>query len=101
MATVSLLTFPIHLVGVKHPGRFLNNCLKVLMGQRTWVGYATIGKNLPPLRAGIMDCNGRPVSAGNQLPAESLQLLDYWYAKDYEPMNDVKLFFRMYRHLGN
>jgi GT2 family glycosyltransferase len=101
MAGISMITFPIHLVGVKHPGRFLKNCLKVLAGQRTWVGYATTGKNLPPLRAGIMDCNGRPVSEGNQLPAESLHLLDYWYAKDYEPLNDVKLFFRMYRYLGN
>lgn len=101
IATLSLLSFPIHFIGVKKPLDFFGNCFRVLAGQRTWVGYATSGKNLPPLRIGIMDCNGRPVSAVHQLPAESLQLLDYWYAKDYEPVNDLKLWMRMYRQLGD
>jgi hypothetical protein len=34
------------------------------------------------------------------LPADSLQMMDYWYARDYEPSKDIKLLWRMYRRLG-
>ncbi len=57
-------------------------------------------KNLPALRSPVITCNGIPVSVIQQLPDESLQMMDYWYARDYEPVNDLKLIFRMYRHLG-
>ena len=48
-------------------------------------------KNLPSLRKGVIACNGIPVSVKQQLPAESLQMMDYWYARDYEPADDLKL----------
>ncbi|HET9430345.1 MAG TPA: hypothetical protein VFO70_04170, partial [Chitinophagaceae bacterium] len=96
-----LLSFPVQLIIVKKPTRFFLNCLNVLIGRYTWVGYATSGKNLPLLRKSIRACNGMPVSAGQQLPAESLRLLDYWYAREYEPANDIKILWRMYRHLGD
>ena len=95
-----LITFPIQLFVVKKPVIFFTNCFAVLFAQKTWVGYATEEKKLPRLRSGIITCNGIVSSASQSLPSESLQMLDYWYARDYEPANDLKLIWKMYRKLG-
>lgn len=100
IALAGLLTFPVHLLAIRRPVGFFQHCFSVLGAQKTWVGYATNGKNLPPLRPAVIACNGIPVSAPAQLPAESLQLLEYWYAKDYEPVKDLKLIWKTYRDLG-
>ncbi|MEI9909604.1 MAG: hypothetical protein WDO71_07975 [Bacteroidota bacterium] len=58
-------------------------------------------KSLPHLRKAVIACNGIPVLAKQQLPAESLQMMDYWYARDYMPVNDLKLIKKTYRNLGS
>lgn len=95
-----LVTFPFHLVLVKKPFSFFDNCFKVLFATRTWIGYTTNGKDLPPLRKAIMGCNGTALGETQQLPAESLQMVDYWYARDYEPVHDLKVMWKCYRRLG-
>lgn len=95
-----ILIFPVHVFVVKKPFDFISNCFAVLFAQKTWVGYAVSEKNLPALRKGIVACNGSVITVKYSLPAESLQMLDYWYARDYEPANDLKLLWRMYRRLG-
>ena len=95
-----ILVFPIHLFVVKKPIAFIANCFTVLFAKKTWVGYAVPEKNLPPLRKGIIACNGPVINVKQSLPAESLQMVDYWYARDYEPAKDLKLLWRMYRDLG-
>jgi hypothetical protein len=96
----ALLSFPVHLIGVKKPFRFFANCLAVLFAQKTWVGYSTEEKNLPVLRQPVIACNGIPFTIKQELPVESLQMVDYWYARDYEPSQDIKLIWKMYRRLG-
>ena len=100
IAFFSILTFPIHLFIIKNPMNFLANCIWVLLAKKTWIGYATEEKNLPVLYKAIIACNGVPVSVSQQLPKESLQMMDYWYARDYEPAADIKLVWRTYRKLG-
>jgi O-antigen biosynthesis protein len=100
IAILSLLSFPIHLFATRKPGAFFANCFSVLFGRKTWVGYARHEPHLPTLRKGVIACNGAPVSVEQALPAESLQMLDYWYARDYEPATDLKLMRRAYRFLG-
>jgi O-antigen biosynthesis protein len=100
IAFFSLLTFPLHFFLVKKPFLFFSNCFAVLLAKKTWIGYATMEKNLPGLSTGVIACNGVPVSATQQLPGESLQMMDYWYARDYEPASDLKLLWRAYRRLG-
>lgn len=100
IALLSLLSFPIHLFMVRKPGTFFAHCFSVLLGRKTWVGYARPEPHLPRLREAVIACNGVPVSAEQSLPAESLQMLDYWYARDYEPSTDLKLIRRAYRSLG-
>jgi O-antigen biosynthesis protein len=101
VALLGILLFPLHLIGVKRPFHFLGNCFRVLFAQRTWVAYAVVEKNLPPLKKGIIAGNGIPLSIKQQLPAESLQMMDYWYARDYEPAKDLKLIWRQYKNLGS
>ncbi len=97
---LGILTFPIQLFIIKKPISFFANCFLVLIARKTWVGYAVNEKNLPKIYTGILACNGVPSSTKQQLPTESLQMMDYWYARDYEPVNDLKLLWKMYRKLG-
>ena len=77
------------------------NCFKVLFARQTWIGYITNGKPLPPLRKAIICCNGIPVKAAQSLSVEGLHMVDYWYAKDYEPVQDLKLLWKTYTKLGS
>ncbi|MBL7707825.1 MAG: glycosyltransferase [Chitinophagaceae bacterium] len=97
---LSLASFPVHLLLVKKPVSFFANCLAVLTARKTWVGYIKNEQKLPALRKAVMTCNGFPAVQPQQLPDESLYKLDYWYARDYEPIYDLKLLWRRYRHLG-
>ncbi len=96
-----IVSFPFHFILVKKPITFFGNCFNVLFANRTWIGYAISEKSLPPLRKAIVGCNGMPVSAAQQLPPESLQMVDQWYARDYEPFLDLKLLWKCYRNLGS
>ena len=96
----SIITFPVHLIFVRKPLSFLKNCFQVLFARKTWIGYAVPEKSLPSLYDAVISCNGMPADKKQVLPKESLQMMDYWYARDYEPINDLKLIKRMYRSLG-
>jgi O-antigen biosynthesis protein len=100
VAILGLITFPLQLLIVKKPFHFFSNCFSVLFAQKTWIGYAVPEKNLPHLYEAVIACNGIPRSTQQQLPAESLQMMDYWYARDYEPSGDLKMIWKMYRRLG-
>jgi hypothetical protein len=100
LSLTCLLTFPLHFLFMKRPGHFISNCLAVLFKKRTWVGYGMSGKALPSLRPGVLGPNGVHHQNGH-LPAESLHLIDYWYAHDYEPLQDIKTMMKNYRYLGS
>jgi GT2 family glycosyltransferase len=100
VSILALITFPVHLFLVRKPVSFFINCFKVLFAQKTWVGYAIPDKNLPSLRKAVLASNGISATTVQALPNESLQLMDYWYARDYEPSADLKIIRKMYRHLG-
>ncbi|MGZ8544096.1 MAG: glycosyltransferase family 2 protein, partial [Flavisolibacter sp.] len=95
-----LLFCPVLVFVVKRPGNFLINCLQVLTGKKTFVGYTGNANGLPWLRQGIIGPNGTVYARGEQLPGESLRMINRWYATDYEPMQDIRLIFNNLRHLG-
>ncbi len=100
VSLLALISFPVHLIAVKKPFHFFANCFAVLFAKKTWVGYATQQRNLPTLRKAVIACNGIPNTIKQELPEQSLQMVDYWYARDYEPSGDMKLIWKMYRRLG-
>jgi hypothetical protein len=101
IAFAAIITFPAHFLLVKNPFRFFSNCFAVLSGKKTWVGYAGLATNLPPLRTGVISCNGVPVSRLQELPLQSLQMMDFWYARDFELLQDLKLIWKNYTRLGS
>lgn len=100
VAITGLLSFPFQFIIQRKPVSFLQNCISVLAASKTWIGYASPAGNLPFLRKAVIAGNGIPLSARQQLSAESLQMMDYWYARDYDPLNEVKLIWKVYRKLG-
>ena len=100
VAFLSLLFFPFQFLLQRKPLSFLKNCISVLLGSHTWIGYALPQKGLPPLRKGIMAANGIPVKVKQPLTEESLQMMDHWYARDYDPVVELKLIWKLYRRLG-
>jgi O-antigen biosynthesis protein len=98
---VGLITFPVHLAGVKKPISFFGNCFTVLFARKTWVGYAGKPRKLPAIREAILACNGIPISEKQTLPDESIEILDEWYARDYEPSLDLRIIRNNYWKLGS
>lgn len=96
-----IVTFPFHFIFVGNPLSFFNNCFEVFAAKKTWIGYITGSKDLPRLRKAVIGCNGVSLNSEQQLPAESLRMVDYWYARDYEPLQDIKLLWKSYRKLGS
>ena len=95
-----LLTSPVQVFLVKRPFSFFAHCLSVMFGFRTWIGYAGAAQGLPVLRRSIITANGLRSSVTQQLSSESLAMLDEWYARDYDPMDDLKLLLKSYRRSG-
>lgn len=100
VALLGLLSFPIHLFFIKKPFHFIANCVSVLLARKTWIGYTQPEPNLPALRPPVLAGNGVTPAANTVLPAGSRQMVDYWYARDYEPMADLRQIVASYRMLG-
>lgn len=95
-----LFTFPLHFLLVKKPLLFFSACFAVLVGKKTWVGFMLQQPSLPLLRKSILGSNGQK-NLSASLSSDSLRLLDYWYARNYEPLHDVKTIFANYKYLGS
>lgn len=101
IAVICLLLFPLHFIFNKQAMGVLKNAADVLTGRKTWIGYITGTPNLPKLRPAVLAPNGLTPPAARQLPTENHQLVDYWYAKNYEGLQDVKLILKNYPNLGH
>lgn len=96
-----IISFPVHLLLVKKPLGLLLNCFSVLLGHKTWVGYAASGSGLPVIRKGVIASNGMSVKKQKVISADSLALLDFWYARDFAALNDVQIIRTAYKILGD
>jgi GT2 family glycosyltransferase len=90
-----LLSFPLQLVLHKNGLGLLKNAWRVLLANRTWIGYLS-GKTVPPLRAGII---AHTVATSN-FGAEQAEKADRLYAKNYDWWNDLATIFRCYPRLA-
>lgn len=100
IALVLLLASPVVLLLVPKAGQLLGQSLRVLAGDRTWLGYLETprqGLRLPQLRPGVFDLSmllkgkPRPRSTGR---------VNALYAKDYSPLQDLALVWRGLRSFG-
>ena len=77
---------------------FYKNTLAVLAAKKTWVGYATEARGLPFLKGSVITSTALPARQ-NDLPVESLQKSDEWYAAGYTIMTDLKKIGRGFKYL--
>ncbi|MEM1326922.1 MAG: glycosyltransferase family 2 protein [Bacteroidota bacterium] len=100
-ASFLLLTVPVHLLFIKDRKSFITNCLSVLSGHKTWIGYhpfSTPDHTLPQLRPSVL---ANSIHLRKSILNEATQRrLDFFYAKDYRVFRDVELLWRAYRQLG-
>lgn len=100
IALLLLLSLPLQLVLVRKPAGLIRNIFRVIGGVYSWVGYAGKGTGLPVIKPGILGSNGQPVMKQIILNEQSLHTTDYWYARDYTPVDDLRRIARSYRLLG-
>lgn len=94
-ACLMLLFFPLHFFFAKKPVQLLRNCFDVLFGKKTWIGYSNSSNPaLPRLRQYVVSTNGIFKEEKDD------HSINYWYAKNYEPIHDIRLIVKNYRHLG-
>lgn len=95
------LLSPILILLVRNRKNYLFNILRVMMGEKTWVGYSSIGNTsaLPKIRQGIVS----PVDIfdDRQINTYTIQKLNFLYAKDYSVEKDIKIILGSLRKLGN
>ncbi len=86
-----LASLPLHFLLVRNPVQFVTNCLRVLAGKNTWIGYHDAAIHLPALKPGILLPDAMPATTGKNLPEQSLKAMDQWYAKEYTWTKDVTI----------
>lgn len=95
-----LVFFPLVFFVVKNPGRFFVNCLAVMAGKKTWVGYAqgTAQKYLPSIRMGVI----QPYNILNgYMPSQEVKAhINTAYAEHYSPITDINLVMKNFKYLG-
>lgn len=102
---ITLASYPISAFFIANPSQFIGNWWRVLVGSRSWVGYAhTTGKQkgqyfLPKIKLGILS----PADVAPEPPLDDATRgrLNLLYAKDYNVYKDVRLVWRNFRCLGN
>jgi O-antigen biosynthesis protein len=102
LACLLLLLSPLLAFFYKHPSSFFSNCLKVLAGIISWVGYANAPdaalNGLPVIRKGILN----PLSSLKSVSTiEQIERSNILYARDYSLTNDLKIIRQGFIKLDN
>ena len=93
-----ILAIPVIIFIKKRVAAFYKNVFLVLAAEKTWVGYAAAKNDLPKLKPAVITSTTLP-AALNDLPVESLQKSDAWYASGYTMTTDLKKIGRGFKYL--
>jgi GT2 family glycosyltransferase len=96
---VFLILFPVTLLFVGRRISFLRNCLRVLGGRYTWVGYGEQKPaGLPAIKPSVLPAYF--ILETYQPPATVVQKMYSNYAREYTPGADITLMIKNFRFLG-
>lgn len=100
-ATLFLLLLPVTIFLVKRPAGFIRNCILVIFGKRTWIGYAPHPYNtyLPRTRKSIVPPYN--IIEGYTPGDEIKNQLNIAYAQHYTAGNEVTLLLNNFKYLGD
>lgn len=101
---LSLLLIPVSpllLLVVKQKSNYVLNLLKVLLGEKTWVGYARAASTelLPKIKPSVVTTID-PLAA-DALNEVTIQKMNFLYAKEYSVEKDLSILLRSLTMLGN
>lgn len=101
-SVVLLLTLPMMMFVVKRPAGYVINIVLVLIGKFSWVGYSKIENSeelrLPAIRKGVL--NPADALPSRNLGQDDVIRLNILYARNYKPVNDIRILFKGFRNLG-
>lgn len=98
LSVIFLILWPLLLLFVKNGLQFWVNCIMVLTGRNTWVGYTTANNQLPAIRNGILPPY---FIAEDYEPSETVACqLDSIYAQQYTAGADLTLILKNFKYLG-
>lgn len=95
-----LLISPLVVLFVKEKKGFFRNLWQVLTGRNSWVGYKASKQTyqLPELKQGVLSpCDELEE---NHLDPDTIERLNFLYARDYEVTQDLKILTRNFSRLG-
>jgi len=103
LALVFIPLLPLMVFVVKNFAGFAANIVMVLIGKKSWIGFSTGNTSvaeyqLPAMKKGVLSPLSHLITSSVTL--ESTQKLNIVYAKDYHMMNDVRMVWRGFKHLG-
>ena len=101
VSLILLAFFPLLIFIERKPGIFLQNIFRVLLGLKSWVGYADAGHsdfNLPKIKAGVLSpSDGMKVRLQEK---EAINKLNLLYARDYSVWRDLNIILFAFHDLG-
>ena len=101
-SSILLLIFtPIAVFLVHHPAGYISNCLKVLLGRCTWVGYKISPEEkglLPHLKPAVLP--PYYILADFEPTPQMKSKMNLAYAQHYKPAHDLQFIARNFKFLG-
>lgn len=96
-----MLCSPLLILFVRNRKNYMVNLLRVMMGEKTWVGYASVENTniLPRIRKGVV--TPADILDRRSVNAYTIQKLNFLYAKDYTIEQDIRIVLGALRKLGN
>jgi hypothetical protein len=99
LSILMLLFSPIILWLYKNKRTFLLNCWLILIGKKSFVGYAVFhddnGKKLPAIKKGILS----PILKEDSAVADHVYKQNILYARNYSVLKDVKVISEKWKEL--
>ena len=100
VSLVCLSSFPLMVFVVKNPINLIKNCLKVLLGMLSWVGFSDHNHvHLPKMKKGVLTPSTNMHT--DHLDENTIKRLDTIYAKEYSVAADVEIILKSINKLGN
>lgn len=101
-ALTLLIAAPLAVFLIKRPLSFLGNIFLVLAGKRSWVGYHKTYQademRLPAIRSGVL--SPEDALPRRSLSPDDINRLNILYARNYSPVNDIRIILKGFRQLG-
>ena len=94
VALLGMVMLPVVVWMVNNKSNLILNLFKVLLGEKTWVGYATSSNTtiLPKLKPGVLTTTtGLALAHSDE---RLIQKLNLQYAKEYSPDKDLNIIFK-------